>query len=123
MRNLCEGFFLVTDLSVDSFRADAEQGIVDFLEHLSHGPLAIPAVFQNLVGQELHRTIVTSLWSFPKVRVKIAEYPGVADGFIQRTLGSTRFFFSVFGKQELEKVTIRWCPTREHMRLRAEGGE
>ena len=40
-----EGFFLATSMSVDRFRADVEQGIVDFLEHLSYGPLAIPAMF------------------------------------------------------------------------------
>jgi hypothetical protein len=57
VRNLSEGFFLATDLNVDNFRSDTEQGIVDFLEYITRAPSSIPEGFQILVGKELHRTI------------------------------------------------------------------
>jgi len=90
MRHILEGFFLATDMQMDTFREDAEQGIVDFLEYISHNSHKIPVSLQKLVGKELH-SIVFSPWKCPVMQSKIARCAVVAEGFIEQTIDTTRF--------------------------------
>jgi hypothetical protein len=108
MRSLLEGYFLPTDMKMDTFREDAEQGIVEFLEYICHGPSIVTGLFQNLVGQLLHQMVGISSWKCLKMQGKIARCQGVADGFIQRTIDSNvweKTVLQMVGEQHKEGLS------------------
>ena len=54
IRILCEGFFLGTPTLKDIFKAHAEQGIMDLLDHVCNEQDMILDNLQHRIGQELH---------------------------------------------------------------------
>ena len=89
-RTLREGFFLGTPTLVDTFKADSEQGVMDLLDYVSNGSDLIPDNLQHRIGQELHRTLAIPSWQCPRIISKLAHCPTVVEGFLQRTLETSK---------------------------------
>ena len=89
-RSLLEGHFLATDMTMETFRADTKQGVVRFLEYITEESALVPVIIQNLIGHMLYDIMKVSLWNCLKVRSKVAQCRGLADGFILQPFESLR---------------------------------
>jgi hypothetical protein len=89
-RSLLEGHFLATDMTMETFKADTEQGVAEFLEYITQELELVPGNIQNFIGQMLYEIIKLSLWNCPKVQIKVARCRGLAEGFILQPFESPK---------------------------------
>lgn len=97
-RTLREGSFLGTPTMMDTFNDHSAWEIVDLLDNVSNDLRIIPEIPQHRIGQELRRTLATSLWNGPRVQSKLAHCSTVVEGFVQRTLDATECMYTALQK-------------------------